>query len=142
MTLVKFRPTSTPFHTLMDSLIHDRFPIGFATQTTPAVNVKEDDNAFYLDLVVPGFSKEQLSLHVEQRVLTLTGKTESTTQPAENLKINRKEFEVSAFERKFTLPESINVDGIAAGYTNGILQVYLPKLETLRNKPTRTIEIG
>ena len=98
-----------------------------ATQV-PAVNVKEDETAYSLHMAAPGLKKEDFNLSLEQNKLTISFKqvqnAEETTE-----KYTRQEFGFSAFERSFHLPKNVNKEGIAATYTDGILNVMLPKLE-------------
>lgn len=112
----------------------DKFFKGFEGKTLPAVNVKEDDDAFTIQLSVPGFSKEDFNLKLDNDLLTISAKVETEKEETTE-KFTRKEFSTQAFSRTFTLPELVLVDDINAKYENGILHVALPKnKEVLESK--------
>jgi HSP20 family protein len=94
----------------------------------PAVNVKETEQAFVLEVAAPGLQKTDFQIKVEKDVLSIATevKNESETK-TENYK--RKEFSYQAFKRSFTLPENVNVESISAEYKDGILHVTLAKNE-------------
>jgi len=108
----------------------------------PAVNIKENENQFEVEVAAPGLSKDDFRIEVENDVLTLSSeKEESKENQDENFK--RKEFSYSSFRRTFTLPENlVDADKIQAKYTDGVLNVVLPKKEEAKPKPVRRIKIG
>ena len=111
----------------------------------PAVNIKEDDTAYHLELIAPGRKKEDFKIEVENELLTISSaqSKEVVDENEENkVKYTRKEYSFSAFKRSFTLPETINVDAIKASYEDGILSFNLPKKEEALPKPKRLIELG
>lgn len=111
----------------------------------PAVNIKEDDTSYLLDLAVPGRKKEDFIIEIDNEVLTISTEAKnevSTEEGIANLKYTRREFSISAFKRRFTLPETINTDKIEASYEDGILSFKLPKKEEALPKPKRVIELG
>ena len=95
----------------------------------PAANVSEDDNKYTIELALPGFSKEEVSIKFEEEVLTVT----AGRQPKEDVKGPKytwNEFGFkSKYERSFQLPETIDADSISAAFENGILKISLPKKE-------------
>jgi HSP20 family protein len=95
---------------------------------TPAVNVKDTETAYLIEVAAPGVKKENFSLSVNQQVLTLSFKNEQTTEETKDAYV-RQEFSFQSFERSFRLPKTVNVDAIKAAYTDGILTVELPKME-------------
>nr|WP_298999543.1 Hsp20/alpha crystallin family protein [uncultured Allomuricauda sp.] len=107
----------------------------------PAVNIRENEAGFELELAVPGAKKEDFKVEVDNEVLTISseGKTENV-ETKENF--TRKEFSYTAFKRAFTLPETIDGSKIDAIYEDGILKLALPKKEEALPKPKRFIEIG
>lgn len=119
-------------------------PMGFnGTKSVPQVNVTEFDDRFEVELAAPGFSKTDFSLHQEDDFLTITAKKEvNKEEKSEGRKVFRREFHYQDFSRKFTLPETVNKEGIKAAYNDGILTVALPKKEEEKAKPARTIEIN
>jgi HSP20 family protein len=95
----------------------------------PAANVREDDKSYAIELALPGFTKDEISISFEDEVLTIT----AGHQPKEEVKGPKytwNEFGYkSKYERSFQLPETVNADSISASFENGILLVTLPKKE-------------
>ena len=95
----------------------------------PAANVREDETNYMLELALPGFAKEEITIKFEDEVLTIT----AGRQPKEDEKGPKytwNEFGYkSKYERSFQLPETVNADSISAAFDNGILLVTLPKKE-------------
>ncbi|WP_437370838.1 Hsp20/alpha crystallin family protein [Maribacter litoralis] len=108
--------------------------------SVPAVNIRESEKEYHLELFVPGRSKEDFTIEIDEAVLTISSEVKS-----ENEKVNdnytRKEFSISSFTRSFTLPETIATDIIDATYEGGILKFNLPKKEEALPKPKRMIEL-
>jgi HSP20 family protein len=95
------------------------------TNVHPAVNIKESEKDFQIQLAAPGLAKEDFALAVEKNLLKVSAKKEHT--PKEGEKTWRKEFSFLQFERSFNLPDSINLENIAAAYEQGILTITLEK---------------
>ena len=88
---------------------------------------------------MPGLSREDLSIEVENNVLTISGeKTEQVTEGEEERRYHVWERSYGSFRRSFSLPQTISGDDIAATFENGVLTVLLPKAPEAKG---RTIEI-
>ncbi|MBC2839946.1 Hsp20/alpha crystallin family protein [Robiginitalea sp. SC105] len=110
-------------------------------QNLPAVNIREGETDFTLELAVPGQKKDDFIIEVDDRVLTIS--MEHKNEKEEEVQgYTRREFWYSNFKRAFTLPDSVNEEGIEANYEAGILRFTLPKKEEALPKPKRLIEIG
>ncbi len=107
----------------------------------PAVNIKEGEKDFELELSVPGRKKEDFNVEVDKDILTVSYEVKHD-EKTEEVNYTRREFSHSAFKRSFTLPETIDVDKIDAKYEDGILRVVLPKKEEALPKPKRMIELS
>lgn len=107
----------------------------------PAVNIKESETDFELELAVPGRKKEDFQIEVNDNVLTISTEVNSE-ENVENENFTRREFSFASFKRAFTMPETINEDKIKATYENGILKFNLPKKEEALPKPKRMIELS
>ncbi len=120
--------------TLSDFLNEDFFPTFTRPSTTlPAVNIREDEKGFYLELAVPGMSKKDLKIEVKDELLTISaGQKEDTQEEYDGYR--RREFSYSSFCRSFYLPEDISEDKIGASYKDGILSISIPKLEEEQKK--------
>ncbi len=115
-----------------------------AKSTLPAVNVKENKDAFTLEVAVPGMKKEDFKVEINNDVLTISAKQEDKKEEkAEDGNYTRREFSYQSFERSFRLPKNqVDGDHIAARYEHGILQLNVPKREEAKEKPARLIEIA
>lgn len=111
--------------------------------TIPAVNIKETETGFELELAAPGLKKDQFSIEVDQNLLTISSerKDENESKNAEGT-YSRREFSYSAFKRSFTLPETVDSEKIEAQYEDGVLHIAIPKKEEALPKPKRLIEIA
>ena len=117
---------------------------------TPAVNVKESDADFQMDIAVPGLKKEDCRLNINDEgdlVVKIERKLESQEgdEKQETAKSHylRREFSYANYEQTFTLPENVDKEGISAKVSDGILSVIMPKVpEEPEKKLERPIEIG
>jgi HSP20 family protein len=102
-----------------------------AYNNIPAVNVKENENAFQIEVAAPGLKKEDFKLSLHENRLTISAKQEENKEEKTE-KYSRQEFNYSSFQRTFTLPKNVDGEKIDASYTDGILHVGLPKKEELK----------
>ena len=120
----------------------DWFPM--RSTTVPAINVKEFDKEFVIELAVPGMTKEDFQVHVndkDQLVVSVEKKQESNDEE-KAAKFLRREFNYTRFEQTLLLPDNIDRDAITAKAKHGVLKIKLPKLANIPEKePTRVIEI-
>jgi HSP20 family protein len=133
--------TRRTFSPLLSNLFDDDFfPTFSRTSSMPAVNIRENEKNFILDLAVPGMDKKDLKIDINEDVLTISAETKNENE--ENTDgYKRKEFSYSSFCRSFYLPENVNKDKITASYKDGILSVELPKNEEDKAKLTKQIKI-
>lgn len=108
----------------------------------PPVNIKETEADFSVELSAPGLKKEDFVIEVDNGKLTISAEAKAEKTEQEEGKYTRREFKHTAFKRVFTLPESINDEGINAAYNDGILTIQLPKKEEALPKAKRGIEIS
>ena len=96
----------------------------------PSVNISENDNSYIVDLVAPGYKKEDFKLKVNDNVLTISAETKNEkTENGDGREYSRREYSCSSFTRSFRLPENAKDDNISASYNDGILQINIPKSE-------------
>ena len=101
-------------------------------EAKPAVNVKEEEGKFTVEVVAPGFKKEDFKVELEKNVLTISSEKEENKE--EKNSYLRKEFSFSSFKRSFRLPEEeIDMENIKARYENGIL--FLDLIKQKERKP-------
>lgn len=141
MNLIK--RNTVPFPSIIDELLKPDWLGGMQNfnANVPAVNIKETDTSFGIELAAPGKTKEDFNIEIDHNVLTISSEEKSEKEATQG-KYTRKEFNYSSFRRAFTLPETVNTDSINATYENGVLHVALPKNEEALPKPKRLIEIG
>jgi len=106
----------------------------------PAVNIKDNQKDFELELVVPGRKKEDFNIEIDNDVLTISSELKQEGEVKEE-NYTRREFEFSSFKRAFTLPETVDTNNIKANYVDGLLRFTLPKKEESLPKPKRLIEL-
>lgn len=120
----------------------DFFPVVSNRNTSmPAVNIREDEKRFTLELAVPGIDKKDLKIDINEDVITISSEhKEEKEENSDDFK--RREFSYSSFCRSFYLPENVTKEKIDASYKDGILTVILPKQEEEKTKLTRQIKIS
>ncbi|MEN8789185.1 MAG: Hsp20/alpha crystallin family protein [Flavobacteriaceae bacterium] len=141
MTIVK--RNNLMFPSLMDEFFKPDWFGGMERfeNTLPAVNIKENETDFELELAIPGQKKEDFNVEIDDSVMTISMEDRSEEETIKE-QYTRKEFSYRSFTRSFTLPETVDEDKIEATYLDGILKFRLPKREEALPKPKRTIAIG
>ena len=114
---------------------------GFGTSTLPAVNIRETNENFEIDVAAPGMQRENFNVQLDNYVLTISAEIKEESK--EDKPYSRREFYYGSFERSFALPEN-KIDGerIEARYADGILHITVPKREEAKVKPARQISIS
>jgi len=111
--------------------------------TLPAVNIKENENEFLIDVAAPGMKKEDFKVSYDNGRLSISSEHKTEHEEKEGEKVTRKEFSYQSFQRSFTVSEGVvNAEQIGAKYENGILHVTLPKREEVKPKPAKEIKIS
>lgn len=105
----------------------------------PAVNIKNNENAFEIEVAVPGLKKEDFNIEVEEKVLKLSvNKSSENVEEKDNY--TRKEFNYFNFQRSFALPKNVvDIENVQANYNDGILKVSLPKQKETKASVKRII---
>ena len=133
----------TPFDKMFDAIVESQFPevvksVGvkpYAGSAYPKVNVYEYDDKVGIVAEIPGLDKKQLTVEVEEGVLTIAGDKHSSFVD-EGAKVLRRELKQSSFKRSFELGELLDGDNIAANFKDGILSISIPKSEPEKSKKT------
>lgn len=107
-------------------------------RVTPAADLYETDEAYFAEIELPGFSKDEVTVTVEQGVLTVSGE-HATEQEKEREDYHLAERSFGRFSRSFSLPASIEQDEVTARFENGVLVVEMPKAEESKS---RRIEVN
>jgi len=113
-----------------------------ATSTTtwsPVVDIFETANEIFVKAEIPGVDKKDVSLHLENNVLTLKGERRFEKETKEE-NYHRIERAYGAFSRAFAIPVTVDDDNIRAEYRDGILTIALPKKQQVRPKQIQITE--
>jgi HSP20 family protein len=106
---------------------------GFATaRDFPPVNIWRGDNSVVVTAELPGVTRDEVTLNLQDDVLTLEGKREPTQQ--ENINWQRRERAYGSFSRAVQLPFRVDPDKVQARFNNGVLEIELERLEADRPK--------
>ena len=138
--------TFTGFPSWIDELFNKNFGTEFMANfnsglTLPSVNIKDNADSFEVHMAVPGFTKTDFDVNVDNHILSISAENKVENEHAEE-NYTRREFGYSNFRRSFTLPDTVNTEKISATYNDGILNVVIPKLEEAKKKPMRSIEVS
>ncbi len=106
---------------------------------TPAVNTREDEDAYYIDVDLPGVKKEDVEISIDKNILTIKGERKIQNEVKED-DYYRIESAYGSFARSFTLPEKVDTENIEAKTENGVLEIVIPKLKVEKDT-TKKIEI-
>ena len=108
---------------------------------SPAVNIKESETGYELEMAVPGRKKSDFKIEIDNNLLSVSTEVQKE-EVSEKESYTRREFRFASFKRAFALPETISNDKIEASYEDGILTFNLPKKEEALPKPKRMIELS
>ena len=133
------------FPTLFNELFDFNWNGNYAVNAVPQMNIKENDASYEMEFSVPGLTKDDLNISIDQDnnlVVEMTKKTENEEKDDKNEHYLRHEFTSSQFKEIMALPENIYKDKIDAKVENGILKISLPKHEMVVEQPSiKQIEI-
>jgi HSP20 family molecular chaperone IbpA len=106
----------------------------------PTADIYENKDALFLSLELPGVDGESLSVTLEKRVLTVSGR--SRAQAPQGYSLTHAEYRDGDYERTFTLSEAIDADKIEAELTDGVLRLRLPKAQPAPAKAINVKAVG
>ncbi|MBR6439465.1 MAG: Hsp20 family protein [Bacteroidales bacterium] len=131
------------FPTVFDDFLNTDF-MPRANSTAPAVNVKEDEKAYTMEVAAPGIKKEFCRVNINEDgnlCVAIENKTEHKEGDHKHHYL-RREFSYTNYEQSYTLPEDVDSEQISAKVENGILTVVLPKKTKVETKVSKTINIA
>lgn len=128
----------TTFDKLFDEAFRGQFPHVYKTfgidpfskSAYPKVNVQSFDDRIEIEAEIAGYNKEDISVEVENNLLSIVGKTVQSPETTDKSVYLLRELKRSSFSRSFTLSEQLDTTSIEATFKNGLL-----KLVILRKKP-------
>lgn len=126
----------TPVDTLIDRFFNEAMPAFgnefgvefFGNNSYPKVDVTDHDDKIMIQAEIPGLSKQDVSVDLEENMLTISGGKRQEAE-ADNTRYIRKELKRSSFKRTFKLGDNMNVKKIKADFENGLLNITVPKRE-------------
>ena len=137
------RKQNTWYPSIMDDFLNANwnFEVPNYSHSLPAVNIKEADKEFTLQIASPGLTKEDFEVSFEDNVLSIEV-VKKNNDKENNNDFTRFEFDYNSFKRSFTIPESVEINKIEASYLNGILNIILPKKKEALPVPKKLIKIS
>jgi HSP20 family protein len=105
----------------------------FPTVWSPAVDVVEHEGDYLVKLELPGVSKDDVRITVQDNILTIRGEKKAEMEAKES-SYHRVERSYGSFQRSFTLPTTVKSEKVEASYKDGILTIHLPKAEEAKPK--------
>ena len=129
----------TPFDAIFDQLVNKTFPtfkeetgVSFNKGAYPKVNVYEYDDKIGIVAEIPGLDKKNVSVEVEDEVLTISGDKHGFED--DGGKCITRELKQSSFKRSFNLGEHLDGEDVSASFKDGLLSIAIPKKEPEKPK--------
>lgn len=129
----------------MPTLFNELMNWNDTTYSTPRMNIMETKDNYKLELCIPGLTKDDVKLSIDQEGNLVVEMTKETKHEEKNNDVRylRHEFSVEHFRQTVMLPEDIHKEQISAKVENGILDIVIPKVTMEEKKQAvQTIEIG
>ena len=105
---------------------------------SPAVNTREGDYAYHVEVDLPGMKKKDIHVEVKDNRLVISGERKSKKE-VEEKGYYRSESSYGRFERSFTLPDNVDSENIDANSKDGVLEVVIPKKK--RSKIGKKVDV-
>ena len=124
-----------PFAALVEDFFHDVLSESrpLARSFRPALDLREEDGAYLAVVELPGLGKEDVTLNLEDGVLTIKGEKQSELDEEQD-GLHHTERSFGSFQRAVRLPKEVDAEGISAEMTNGVLTVRIPKAAKAERK--------
>jgi HSP20 family protein len=138
MSIIRYNPADyvpSTFSSLVDRFFSDWSTRNGGSTFLPQADILENDKAYEIQFAVPGMSKEDFTIDLKDNYLTVSGERKFTSEKNEK-NFRSVETQFGSFSRSFALPENVDSSKINAKYTNGILEVTIPKDEKKALKTT------
>ena len=123
-----------PFDQVFDQMLNQQFPnlyeqtgIDFLKGAYPKCNILDTDSSVEVIAEIPGLTKDDVNIKVENNVMTISGKNQALDD--KGAKYIRRELKHSSFKRSFELGDTLDATKISAKFENGILKITIPKKE-------------
>lgn len=146
--LTKYRrSTEQPISNLrreMDRIFNELIPFSWRldesevglTSWSPRTDMMETDDEYVIEADLPGLTKEDITINVQERMLSIEGERKEETSEERGGYL-RTERTFGGFKRSFTLPTSVVEDKVKASFKNGVLTIHVPKAEKSKRKTVK-----
>ena len=148
MNLVRFnKPRHNANSILIDELFNNYFKNDYHANymnnctKSPASNVFETEKEFKIEVLLPGFEKDNVQLNFQNHLLTIKA-SKQEEETSKELKYVHREFGVDDFEKQYRIPKSVEDKKISAKFENGVLYIELPKKEEALEKAPVEIKVS
>jgi HSP20 family protein len=148
-TLTAYRPNTiqnalSDFDRYFESFFGDSIlaPAARVFNQMPAVDIQETENAYVLEMDLPGYDEKNIEVHVDGSSLTITSKQDERQEKKGEENHGTyilRERRLNSFSRSFKLPENANSEAVNAAFKNGILSLQIQKRPEAQK---RTIQIN
>lgn len=144
MTMMPVRRTQNWLPSIFNDFFDNDWMVK-ANATAPAINVFETEKEYKVELAVPGMTKEDFNVHIDEEnnlVISMEKKIESKEENKKEGRYLRREFSYTKFQQNMILPDNVDKDKIAAHVENGVLNISLPKFtEEEKEKAKKFIDV-
>ncbi len=141
MTLIKWTPSLFEQLNDMDEMFKEFSPLSPTVSSAyPALDIYQDDKYVYVEAQLAGVDPANVSVSIENDILTIAGTVERKTEVDEQ-HYYRKEIRSGGFKRSVALPASVASDKAEAEFENGVLTVTTPK-HAAKQKNTIAIKVS
>jgi len=129
---------------ILNSMLDDFVPTKndtFKTDFTPAINTREGEYAYHVEVDLPGMKKEDIDIQIEDNTLVISGERKVKEEIKEE-NYYKIESSFGSFSRSFSLPEDADIEKIHAESKDGVLEVVVPKLEIQKVDKVKKVTIN
>ena len=138
MNLIRYNPNTVDLLDNVSRWFDDIFiEPSLGNSTLPAVDVRENDSAYLMEVELPGLSEKDVEVKLDNTLLTISSRKEENKEEKKNGYVLR-ERRSAHFSRSFVLPEGVDRENIDAEFKNGVLNLTFPKVAAAKPK---TIEV-
>lgn len=124
------------FNTLFDALDGQMNGTYYTTASAPKVDITQTKDAYTIQMDLPGRTENDINLELDRNVLTISSVNKETAETDEHKEAEEevtkwllKERKTLNFSRRFTMPDDIDAENVAASFKNGVLNVVIPRKE-------------
>jgi len=135
----EFRRGFDLLNTMLNDISESRVT-DFKEDFSPAINTREGEYAYHIEVDLPGMKKEDINIQIEDSTLVVSGERKIKKEMKEE-NYYKIESSFGTFSRSFSLPEDVDVENIHAESEDGVLEIVVPKLEKAKIDKVKKIEI-